>query len=344
MDARADTQFSVALNTPLEDDAALTQAHAAYLIVVSGGIPGTMHPLDQRGTSLGRSVENTLQLNDSTVSRRHAFVAVDSKGVFRIRDDGSTNGTFLNGERIPARSPRSLEDGDRIQLGTNVVLKMVRLDASEEQFHREMFERTVKDCLTGLYNRTYFIEQFGALAERYVAHGLGMAILMIDVDHFKRVNDNYGHVVGDEVLREVAAVIRESTRAEDLIARYGGEEFIVALPVSCPEMAIDRAERIRRNLAEREVWADSEPFQITASIGLAFGPPGRSRHEKSLIMRADQALYQAKADGRNCVVFGHPDTIMASSKTESAEFPVCRLISYPKDDRIPLVSAIARGI
>jgi two-component system, cell cycle response regulator len=343
MDAKANTQFCVAPITQFEVETERTEAHAAYLIVVSGGIPGTMHPLDERGTSLGRSVENSLQLSDSTVSRRHAFVSIDSKGGFRIKDDGSTNGTFLNGQRIPAHSSRPLDDGDRIQLGTNVVLKLVCLDPGEERFQREMFERTVRDCLTGLYNRAYFIEQFGALAERYVAHGIGMAILMIDVDHFKRVNDNYGHVVGDEVLREVATVIRESTRAEDLIARYGGEEFIVALPVSCPEMAIDRAERIRRNLAEREVWADPEPIQITASIGLAFGPPGRSRHERSLILRADQALYQAKADGRNCVVYGHPDTFMANSKTESAEFPVCRPISHPKEHRIPLASAIAEG-
>ena len=87
--------------------------------------------------------------------------------MIRIKDDGSTNGTFLNGQRIPAHSPRQLDDGDRIQLGTNVVLKLVRLDASEERFQREMFERTVRDCLTGLYNRAYFIDQVGPLAERY---------------------------------------------------------------------------------------------------------------------------------------------------------------------------------
>jgi two-component system, cell cycle response regulator len=320
MDAKADTHFCVAPIDQLEADTELTKAHPAYLIVVGGGIPGTMHPLDERGTSLGRSVENSLQLNDITVSRRHALVSIDSRGVIRIKDDGSTNGTFLNGQRIPAHSPRPLDDGDRIQLGTSVVLKLVRLDPSEERFQREMFERTVRDCLTGLYNRAYFHEQVSALAERYAAHGIGLAILMIDVDHFKRVNDGYGHDAGDGVLKEVAAVIRESTRAEDLIARYGGEEFVVALPVSSPVLAIDRADRIRRNLAGRAVSVGSELIHITASIGLAFSPPGRSRHERALIMRADQALYQAKAEGRNCVVFGHPDTLMATRKTESAEF------------------------
>jgi two-component system, cell cycle response regulator len=269
---------------------------------------------------LGRSVENSLQLNEITVSRRHAFVSIDSRGIIRIKDDGSTNGTYLNGQRIPAHSPRQLDDGDRIQLGTRVVLKLVRLDPNDERFQREMFERTVRDSLTGLYNRAYFIEQVAALAERNAAHGIGLALLMIDVDHFKSVNDGYGHDAGDEVLKEVAAVIRESTRAEDLIARYGGEEFVVALPVSSPELAIDRADRIRRNLAGKAVRAGSELIHITASIGLAFSPPGRSRHERALIMRADQALYKAKADGRNRVVFGHPDMLLANRKTQSAEF------------------------
>jgi two-component system, cell cycle response regulator len=320
MDAKANTHFCAAPITQRETDTELATAHSAYLIVVGGGIPGTMHPLDERGTSLGRSVENSLQLNEITVSRRHAFVSIDSRGIIRIKDDGSTNGTYLNGQRIPAHSPRQLDDGDRIQLGTRVVLKLVRLDPNDERFQREMFERTVRDSLTGLYNRAYFVEQVAALAERNATHGIGLALLMIDVDHFKSVNDGYGHDAGDEVLKEVAAVIRESTRAEDLIARYGGEEFVVALPVSSPELAIDRADRIRRNLAGKAVRAGSELIFITASIGLAFSHPGRSRHERALIIQADQALYKAKADGRNRVVFGHPDMLLANRKTQSAEF------------------------
>jgi two-component system cell cycle response regulator len=321
MDAKASTRFCVTPITPIDDDPGLTKPHSAYLIVVGGGLPGTMHPLDERGTSLGRSVENSVVLNDITVSRRHAFISIDSSGTIRISDDGSTNGTFLNGQPVPAHSSRQLDNGDRIQLGTSVLLKLVRLDASDERFQREMFERTVRDCLTGLYNRAYFIDQVGPLAERYSSQGLGMAILMIDIDHFKRVNDDHGHVAGDGVLKEVSAVIRESTRSEDLVARYGGEEFVVALPVSCLELALERAERIRQNLAERAVWTDSAQVRVTASIGLAFGPPGRPRHhDRTLILRADQALYKAKAEGRNRVIFSHPDLLTANGKTESAEF------------------------
>jgi diguanylate cyclase (GGDEF)-like protein len=150
---------------------------------------------------------------------------------------------------------------------------------------------------------------------------MGLAVLMLDIDHFKRINDRYGHVAGDGVLREVAAVIRESTRAEDLVARYGGEEFVVALPVSTPQLATERAERIRCNLAARTIYAGNDEIRVTASLGLAFGPSGGSRHEVALIMAADQALYQAKAEGRNRVVYGGLATqqTLAMRKTDSAE-------------------------
>ena len=142
----------------------------------------------------------------------------------------------------------------------------MRLDHHDERFQRDMFERTVRDTLTGLYNRAYFLNQIGVLAERSAVHGIGMAALMIDIDHFKRINDRYGHVAGDEVLREVAAAIRESTRSEDLVARYGGEEFVVALPVSVASLATERAERIRRELAERSIWSATTQFSSPPAL------------------------------------------------------------------------------
>jgi len=290
------------------------------MIVVSGGIPGTMLLLSERGTSLGRSSAASFQLDDITVSRQHAVVAVDAEGGVQITDEGSSNGTFVNGARIPGHRPTRLEDGDRIQLGMGVVLKLVRLDHNDERFHRDLFERTVRDPATGLYNRAYFLSQIGVLAERSAAQEIGLAVLMLDIDHFKRVNDCHGHVAGDDVLREVAAVIRESTRAEDLVARYGGEEFVIALPVSSSDRAIERAERIRADLAGRRIMAGKDEIQVTASLGLSFSAPGRSRHTMALIQTADQALYQAKANGRNCVVSAQHIMQPASRDTESAVF------------------------
>jgi two-component system cell cycle response regulator len=322
MDAKANTHICVSPVTQLDTQKKVTALHSAYMLVVSGGIPGTMVQLSEQGTSLGRSGESSFQISDITVSRDHAVVMTDETGTVQIRDEGSTNGTFLNGKRIHAHRLIDLADGDRVQLGTKIVFKLVRLDPNDEQFQREMYERTVRDPLTGLYNRAYLLNQIGVLAERSASQGIGLAVLMLDIDHFKQINDRYGHLAGDDVLRQVAAVIRESTRSEDLVARFGGEEFVIVLPVSVPDLAADRAERIRSNLAERTVMAEGTGIRVTASIGLAFAPAGRSRNEMALIMTADEALYRAKADGRNRVVFGHRAMQLARRQTESAEFAV----------------------
>jgi diguanylate cyclase (GGDEF)-like protein len=284
---------------------ASTHNYPSYLIVLSGGIPGAMLSLSNTGTHLGRSAENTIQLPDASVSRYHAFLGVDDEGELRLTDLGSTNGTFLNGRRLPAKTPVRVHDGDRLQFGAGVIVKFIRPDPCEEQFQREMFERTVRDPLTGLYNRTFFLAQFGLLADRGALRGLGTAVLMLDIDHFKRINDAHGHEVGDAVLREVAGVLRQATRADDLVARYGGEEFVVALPVAAPDQATERAERVRSTLASRPIVVCGIPLRVTASLGLAFTPPGRPRSISALISTADKGLYQAKNAGRDRTVFSH---------------------------------------
>src|SRR5208337_2808129 len=211
--------------------------------------------LAQSASSIGRSAENTFQLHDATVSRRHAVISIDTAGKAWIMDLGSTNGTFVDGERVPLQTPVRIKDGSRIQLGSSTLLKYLKLDPCEEGFQRELYERSVRDNLTGLYNRGYFLGQIGPL---------------VDIDHFKRINDNHGHNVGDQVLREVADVLRSSTRPEDLVARYGGEEFILALPSSSLEQAIGRAEKIRAQLSSHHLDAVGSCVPVTASLGVSF--------------------------------------------------------------------------
>ena len=273
-----------------------------YLIVVNGGIPGSMIRLKRDGTSIGRSATNDFRLHDPSISRHHAAIGADTSGELWLSDLASTNGTFLNGKRLDPHLAVRIRDGDRIQFGKAVVVKFVSLDPSDEKFQREMFERTVRDPLTGLFNRSYFLDQLGAIADTGSSRGLGLAVLLLDLDHFKRVNDTFGHDAGDAVLREVATVLRESTRPEDLVARYGGEEFIVALPVSAPDQAFERAERIRTNLAGRPILAGDIRLNVTASFGLAYADPGRARIPTKLITLADSCLYQAKHLGRNRVM------------------------------------------
>jgi diguanylate cyclase (GGDEF)-like protein len=319
MDAKAITHFCESPLNSARSESRPANRQSAYLIVIRGGLLGTMLRIGTEETTLGRSSENTFPLEDMTVSRRHATVRMDARGLVTLSDEGSTNGTFLNGHRIDAGYPFGVEEGDRIQLGNGIVLKLVRLDSSDEHFQQEMFERTVRDGLTGVYNRSYFLNQVGGLSTRYAAQGIGLAILMVDADHFKRINDRYGHLVGDIVLREVSAVIRESTRAEDLVARYGGEEFIVALPCSSPDLATERAERVRLNVGTRRIRAGGSEVRVTVSIGLAYGSPEWPVRPLSLIEAADEALYQAKADGRNCVVLGRHTFSPVSKETQSVE-------------------------
>jgi diguanylate cyclase (GGDEF)-like protein len=290
-----------------------------YLIVVSGGIPGAMLRLLPDQTRLGRAAENTFTLAEATVSRQHAAIVIDALGTPQLIDLNSANGTFLNGRRLAPHAPTPLSDGDRVQLGTVVLLKFACLDPSDEQFQRAMYERIVRDDLTGLYNRAYFLDQIGPLASAASQQGLGLAVLILDIDHFKRVNDTHGHDAGDVVLREVATIVRESVRPDDLVARYGGEEFVLALPVAAPDLATERAERIRVNLSEARVVTERAIVRVTASLGLAFAEAGSFRTAGSLLAIADHGLYQAKHSGRNRVVFRHnaptPQTDLGGTRT-----------------------------
>lgn len=305
MDDKSDTQISrsLALAEPgVACPQALSMARPRFLIVVRGGIPGAMIPIGPEGAVVGRSSDCQVRVPDLSVSRRHAKLGVDPLGHAWLTDLGSTNGTFLNGRTVPPHLPALLDDGDRVQFATGMTAKFVTLDSSDEQFQRELFERSVRDALTGLYNRAYFLDQVGPTTDAANDRGLGLTVTLLDIDHFKRVNDTFGHDAGDLVLREVAQVLRECSRAEDLVARYGGEEFILAIPTASPTQAKARAERIRAAIESRRLAVDGNPLRVTASLGLAFARPGKLKSATSLITAADRALYQAKHGGRNRVV------------------------------------------
>lgn len=318
-DARGNTLICAAPVVEQESASTRPLPSLGYLIVVRGGIPGTMYKLPKGTCTLGRSAENTIPLHEGTVSRRHAQIAHDSSGTPFVTDVGSSNGTYVDGRRILAHRPVRISDGGRIQVGAAVLVKYVKLDPCDAGFQHEMFERSVRDNLTGLYNRTYFLSQVSPLADTNASRGRGLAVIMLDIDHFKKVNDTYGHDIGDRVLRHVGDVLRDSTRAEDLVARYGGEEFVIALPCNSVDQAIERAERIRGNLADRCINTGSRDFRVTASLGLAFNPPGRRRDLAQLISSADEALYLAKRGGRNRVICSSRVAEEGVSKTESAE-------------------------
>jgi two-component system cell cycle response regulator len=159
------------------------------------------------------------------------------------------------------------------------------------------------DPLTQLLNRRALTERIATEMERATRHDSSLALLMIDLDHFKKVNDSYGHLVGDDVLRDIGRLLLNTIRGSDIVARYGGEEFVLLLPETDEVGAVSFAERIRTAVEAYEFdRGDDQPaLKLTASIGVSVFPAARVETVEDLFSRADSALYRAKADGRNRV-------------------------------------------
>jgi len=166
--------------------------------------------------------------------------------------------------------------------------------------YKKVQELAVTDSLTGLSTRRYFLERFSEEIRRSMRHKTNLSLLMLDLDHFKKKNDSYGHLVGDVILSEVARLVKSNLREIDIVGRYGGEEFAIVLVNTKLEDAVQVAERIRQNIASTTFKAYDEIVSTTVSIGISVFPDDGPR-EESLIEAADKALYKAKESGRNCV-------------------------------------------
>lgn len=186
-----------------------------------------------------------------------------------------------------------------IQMFSSKLEQMVRERTAELQAANETISRlAATDELTGLANRRSFNERLTAAVSAARRHSYPLAMIMVDLDHFKTVNDTLGHSQGDKALQRFAELLREMVRAEDMVARWGGEEFVIVLPHTGVEAATALAERIRS--AFQKCWKADDPLHLTASFGVVQYQEGEDNDH--LLKRADDALYQAKHDGRNCVV------------------------------------------
>lgn len=169
-----------------------------------------------------------------------------------------------------------------------------------ERTHADLSEVSITDGLTQLHNRHYFRKFLDAELQRAVRLGHPLALLVVDIDHFKRINDTHGHLVGDSCLRQVARTLRQNViRASDLVVRYGGEEFMLVLPTVTPNDAVVVAERIRVTISELNFIHEGNPIPLRVSIGVAGWVPLKEVDAEQLIQVADDALYEAKQNGRN---------------------------------------------
>jgi two-component system cell cycle response regulator len=280
-----------------------TQRDRAYLIVLAGADVGKMFKLEEGETVIGRSHKATIRLDDDSISRLHAKFVLEGFSV-TCHDLGSSNGTLVNGARI---TDRQLQDGDKIRLGETTILKFTFHDRLDERFQQKMYDAALRDALTRAYNKKYFIDQLATEFSYAKRHRTPLSLIMFDLDHFKRVNDTYGHVAGDHVLIELANITQRMLRTEDVFARYGGEEFCVVLRGIPLHGAGVLAERVRSTIEATHFVFENQRLPVTVSIGVA-AQNSDQESPQDLVEAADEALYEAKRSGRNRVLLRYgPD-------------------------------------
>jgi diguanylate cyclase (GGDEF)-like protein len=257
---------------------------------------GARYPLGDTPLVIGRGTDTDLRINDHSVSRRHARIQPGADGYYAI-DLQSTNGTFVNNNSAPMSR---LTDGDYLRVG-NCIYRFLAGGNVEAEYHEEIYRLTIIDGLTEIHNKRYLLEFLDRELSRSARYGRPLALLLFDIDHFKAINDEMGHLGGDFTLRELALRVKGGIRKEELFTRYGGEEFAVVLPETALEGAVGIAERIRTLVEARPFVYEERDYKLTISIGVATTGGEEGLTPTELLRRADERLYQAKRDGRNRV-------------------------------------------
>ncbi len=305
---------------PIETTPA-TSAHSSErrpaLVFLRGELLAVPIPLERDEVVLGRALEADVRVNDPRASRLHARIATEhdaetNETYCRITDLGSTNGTFLNGQVV---TDAILRDGDKITIGEHL-LRFEMLDEIDREFQRQIHRLLAHDELTGLLTSKSFFSELRREAARAEYESRPFCVLMMDLDHFKRVNDTYGHLVGSRTLEEMGPCITRALRAGDVAARFGGEEFAAFLLDADCAQGLVAAERVRVAIEQYAFPAivrrandeEARTHHITISIGVAAFPHD-ARDPIELVELADSALYRAKRNGRNRICAYRPLSI-----------------------------------
>jgi two-component system, cell cycle response regulator len=289
---------------------AIQDRDRAYLIVLAGNSVGEMYKIAKTETVIGRGSQADIHVVDDGISRRHAMIVHKGSEVC-VRDLGSTNGTYCNGEKV---SEMTLSDGDKIQVGSTTILKFTFHDSLDETFQRQMYESALRDGLTKIFNKKYFLDRLESEFAYAVRHQSPLSLVMFDIDLFKKINDTHGHLAGDYALVTLAQVVAQTIRQEDVFARYGGEEFAVICRGVDLAGASAFGERIRRIVQAQMFLYQETEMKVTISVGVATVPHVGMREPAELVALADEALYEAKRGGRNRVITSGASSAKTDSK------------------------------
>ena len=272
------------------------QACLVHIYPTGAGM-GSRYMLGDSAIVLGRDHDCDLAITDQSVSRHHARIQPGIDGYYVV-DLQSTNGTFVNDK--PA-SMYKLKDGDYLRVG-NWIFRYLTGGNVEAEYHEEIYRLTIIDALTGIHNKRYLVEFLDRELARSARHHRPLSLVMLDIDRFKLINDDLGHLAGDFTLRELVTQVKDAIRKEELFARYGGEEFVVVSPETNREGAMQMAERLRHLVEAHDFHYEDRHYKITISLGLVATEGEEALTPNDLIKQADEKLYQAKHDGRNRVV------------------------------------------
>lgn len=271
---------------------------AVIVLVGPTGYIGKQWLITKSDMTIGRSVETELYVSDASLSRSHAKFEVSGNDVF-ILDLGSTNKTLVNGMPLAPNIKRKLVNNDQIKTG-NVIFKFLEKGNLESISNQQVFEKAQKDALTGAYSKGALLEKGPESIKRAEVLGEPLSVITFDIDHFKKINDGYGHPGGDFILRELGQLMQSKlVRSNDYFARYGGEEFVIILQATPIKTAQEVAERIRQTVESHLFVFENKLIKVTISIGVSTWIL-QDTWDK-VYGRADQALYQSKQGGRNRV-------------------------------------------
>lgn len=257
---------------------------------------GSRYTLGDLPLVIGRGSDCEIRINDHSVSRRHARIQPGADGFYAV-DLQSTNGTFVND--IPASMCR-LKDGDYLRIG-NCIYRFLTGGNVEAEYHEEIYRLTIIDALTEIHNKRYFLEFLDRELARSSRYDRPLSLVMLDIDRFRVINEELGHLGGDFTLRELAFRIKGNIRKEELFSRFGGEEFAIVLPETASEGAVSLADRLLRVVGQQTFQYEDRPYSVTISAGVTTTQGEKTITPSELIRRADEKLYQAKREGRNRV-------------------------------------------
>ncbi len=268
----------------------------ACLVVIYGLDLGKKYNVDRPSVVIGRSSKADIQIDQESVSRNHCKLINTGKSVM-LRDLGSTNGTYVNDELV---DEYVLRDGDFIKIGRSI-FKFLSGNNIENAYHEEIYRLTTIDGLTQVFNKRYFLETLEREMGRAQRYRRELSLIMFDIDDFKAINDSFGHLAGDYVLKQLAAVVKGRIRREDILARYGGEEFAIILPEIDAFNALQFAEKVRQMIEKAPFRFEDTMISVTVSVGVA-SIRADLVEPSDFIRLADKNLFGAKAAGKNQVV------------------------------------------